>query len=98
MARQKGKSGFGLFITVVIVLLICGLIGWRISELNKTLESKENELAAINSEIDRASEKTKDIENEIKYRQTDDYIEDVAKDSLGLRYPDEIILVPENTD
>ena len=50
-------------------------------------------------QIVKAEEKKQDIVNEIKYRETDDYIEDQAREALGLRYPDEIILVPkESTD
>ena len=38
------------------------------------------------------------INNEIKYRQTDDYIRDQARDTFGLRDEDETIFLPGETD
>ena len=82
---------------VIIVMFICILIMVKTETLSKTLAAKEARLEQINTEIAKAGEDTKAIENEIKYRETDDFIEDQARTSLGLRYPDEIILVPEES-
>ncbi len=98
--RKRGRSSrAAMGLIVIIVMFICLLIMIKTNSLSETLEAKEARLAQINLDIARAGEETKDIENEIKYRETDDFIEDQARESLGLRYPDEIILVPkESTD
>lgn len=98
--RRRGRSSrAAMGLIVIIVMFICLLIMVKTNTLSDSLEAKEARLAQINVEIARAGEETKDIQNEIKYRETDDYIEDQARESLGLRYPDEVILVPkESTD
>lgn len=94
--RKKGRAGISII--AVIVLLICLLIIYKTNEYNRKLEGLESELASVNSRIDDAEAMTENIREEIKYRETDDYIEDQAREQLGLRYPDEIILRPESSD
>ena len=92
----KKYSKRGISIIIVIVLLIVALIAVKTNSLREELHQKETELAAIEQKIVVAGEETTAINNEIIYRQTDEYIEDRAREDLGLRYGDEIILVPES--
>ena len=95
--RKRGRSSrAAMGLIVIIVMFICLLIMIKTNSLSENLEAKEARLAQINLDIARAGEETKDIENEIKYRETDDFIEDQAREALGLRYPDEIIMVPSS--
>ena len=41
-----------------------------------------------------AKQKKADLEQQQKYMKTRKYIEDEAKDKLGLVYPDEIVIKP----
>ena len=93
---NKKYSKRGISIIVVIVLLIVGLIAVKTNSLRQELDKKENELTAIEKKIEKAEEETARINNEIIYRQTDEYIEDRAREDLGLRYEEEIILVPKD--
>lgn len=95
MAKRKKNGRVGIALIAIIALIICGVIIYKTMELNNTLDAKQTELAMINAKIEQAQQKTEDINNEIKYRHTYDYIEDEARDKLGLTYPDEVILVPE---
>lgn len=94
MAKKRRSDRWSVAIIVAIVTVILCIIGVRIKDLSGKLNDKRNELEMINKEIETAEEKTDDIRTELKYRETDNYIEDEARD-LGLRYPDEIILRPE---
>ena len=96
MQKRGRSSKAAMVIIVAIVVFICGLIYAKTDALSKKLEAKEARLAQINSEIVQAQDETRDIQNEIKYRETDDFIEDQARVALGLRYPDEIIMVPSS--
>ena len=93
---NKKYSKRGISIIVVIVLLIVGLIAVKTNSLQKELEKKESELSALEQRIIEAEEETGAIRNEIIYRTTDEYIEDRAREDLGLRYEDDIILVPKD--
>jgi len=92
----KKNSKRGISIIIVIVLMIVALIAFKTNSLRKELQQKEAELAGVEQRIVAAEEETTAINNEIIYRQTDEYIEDRAREDLGLRYGDEIILVPED--
>ncbi|MCR5429336.1 MAG: septum formation initiator family protein [Lachnospiraceae bacterium] len=94
--RRKGRSSrAAMGIIVIIVMFICVLILVKTEKLTSDLNAKNDIIKQLDASIAAANEKTKTIENEIKYRETDDYIEDQAREALGLRYPDEIILVPK---
>lgn len=99
---KKKRKGLSSRIAMGIILGIIGFISFliftRTRDLNMTLKAQQEELAGINLKIERAEDETEDIRDEIKYRETDDYIEDQARESLGLRYPDEIILRPEDSE
>ena len=49
----------------------------------------ENQIAA-------EEQRTKELEELEKYMQTKKYMEEVAKEKLGLVYPDEILIQPDN--
>ena len=92
---NKKYSKRGISIIVVIVLLIVGLIAIRTNSLRQDLKDKENELTTLEQKIVEAREETDAINNEILYRQSEEYIEDRAREDLGLRHEDEIILKPK---
>lgn len=95
MCRKGRSSRAAMGIIVIIVMFICVLILVKTEKLTSDLNAKNDIIKQLDASIAAANEKTKTIENEIKYRETDDYIEDQAREALGLRYPDEIILVPK---
>ncbi len=97
MKKAKKSSRVAMSLIVIIVMLMCILFFVKTENLSNDYKAKEAQLAQINSEIAASKQKTEEIRNEIKYRETDDFIEDTAREALGLRYPDEIILMPENT-
>ena len=98
MSRAKKSSRRAAGIIFFVVVILCLLLYVKTEGLQSVLNGKQDELASINAKIQEAEEDTDTIKNEIKYRETDDYIEDQARESLGLRYPDEIILVPQDGD
>ena len=49
----------------------------------------------LERQIDEEEMRTEEIEEMRRYMQTDRYVEEVARDKLGLVYPDEVIFKPE---
>lgn len=100
MADKKFKKGsrFGLAIILIAVMLICGFVFWKTRMLEKDLDTLDQRLEQIKEEIENENRQNQSINNEIKYRQTDDYIEDQARDTFGLRDEDETIFKPGKTD
>lgn len=50
----------------------------------------------LEREIETEEQRTKELEELEKYMKTKKYMEDVAREKLGLVYPDEILIEPEN--
>lgn len=53
------------------------------------------EKAVLEQRIDEATLVTDNLMAKEQYMHTTQYIQDVAKDKLGLVYPDEIVIKPE---
>lgn len=81
-------------ISAVIVLLVVILFigGISLQEKNRNYKAKEAELMA---ELEEARMRAKEIEELQEYVGTDTYVEDVAKEKLGLINPNEILFKVE---
>ncbi|MBR4276895.1 MAG: septum formation initiator family protein [Lachnospiraceae bacterium] len=90
--RKKGR--WGLAVILVAVLLICGFIYWKTMDMEKEVDVRGQEYQSIQNDIEKAKREQIAIKNEIRYRQTDDYVEDQARDIFGLRGSDETIFIP----
>ena len=81
-------------ISAVIVLLVVILFigGISLQEKNRNYKAKEAELM---TELEEARMRAKEIEELQEYVGTDTYVEDVAKEKLGLINPNEILFKVE---
>ena len=90
---KKQSSAASLFMCVA-VLVILGACAVYVSNLcDKSKELAETEYA-LEQKIQDAYLEKQDLIDQEQYMQTKQYIEDVAKDKLGLVYPDEIVIKP----
>ncbi|MCR5431488.1 MAG: septum formation initiator family protein [Lachnospiraceae bacterium] len=91
---KEKKSSLIIWLIAILVLLLSSILIYKTSQVNEELEEKQRELTEYNNAIQAAHEKTREMEDEIKYRSTDDYIEEAARD-IGLIDPNETIIKPE---
>lgn len=92
-ASKSNRRGMVAIAGIVAVLLIGLLVeSQKLSQQNAAYTAKKSELEQqIKDEEVRAGE----IENMEDYVDTTEYIEQVAREKLGLVYSDEIIFQPE---
>ena len=91
--RKKRKNG--LKIIAVAVLVLFAVITYSSVELRaeqRALEKRKSELEVM---LQTEQERSAELEDKKAYMQTILYIEEVARKVLGLVYPEEIILRPE---
>ena len=91
--RQRKASVIAL---VVVAVFLLGGMGFYIRSLKQkeaNYRAKESELA---SQIAVESSIAEELENESRLRQTLKYIEQIAREKLGLVFPDEVIVRPGN--
>lgn len=89
--NRRHKNHAGSISIIVIVLLLLGTISIKCIELNSKNESLKKQEAALDEKIRKETVRQKEIEELSKYVQTKQYAETVAKEQLGMVYPDEII-------
>jgi len=94
MRRSYGKRT-GIGIIAFVVLILCGIVSFKRIDLEA--KSAENVLSIerLDAQIKEQEERSADINNLKVYVQTKKYIEEVAREKLGLVYEDEIIFKPE---
>lgn len=90
---KRDKTGM-ILIGFVVMLLFC-LVGYNtISLRNKVNEGAERE-SILESQIKDAEKTSEELEAREQYMKTKKFSEEVARDKLGLVYPDETVIKPE---
>ena len=90
----KRQSKIGLLLIVIAMLVTVIANGVRVASLKAKSERLAVTERQLETEIEDAHKKADDLAEKEKYMQTKKYIEDEAKDKLGLVYPDEIVIEP----
>jgi cell division protein DivIC len=94
--RRKQKIRKGLPVIFVVVIIFCVCAGVKMN----SLRAEKNELAEkqsmLEKEIESEEQRAEELEALEKYMQTKKYMEEVARDKLGLVYPDEILIEPSD--
>lgn len=93
--RRHGENKRGLGIIVLVVMLICGIVSYKRIELNDEYNAKKAKEASVQKDIKKQEKEQESLEEEKAYVQTKKYIEEVAREKLGLVYEDEIIFKAE---
>lgn len=96
MRRRKRRTGIGIIAFVVLILF--GIVSYRRISLEEQNEEAKIKIDRLEEQIQEQEERTTDINNLKAYVQTKQYIEDIARDKLGLVYEDEIIFKEEEQE
>ena len=91
-AENRRKN---LALVAFVVFMLCCVISFKKVELNKKIEAYEKKITQLEAEKAEEEKRAKEIQEYEAYVQTKKYIEQEARDKLGLVYPDEIIFEPE---
>ncbi|MBQ4059378.1 MAG: septum formation initiator family protein [Lachnospiraceae bacterium] len=96
--RRKKRQGNnkGLSMIAFVVVVFCLVLFVRVQNLKSQSEELAEKKASIEKQIQEEEKRTKELEELKKYMQTKKYMEEVAKEKLGLVYPDEILIEPSN--
>ena len=94
MMRKRYKKRTGIGLIAVVVLLICVVVAYRRIDLENERDKLQLKVEKLEKQMREQEERTTEIKNFTAYVQTKKYIEEIARDKLGLVYEDEIILKP----
>ena len=89
--RKKRQNKFGMFLVTTVVAMMLIVVAIKSLELRKKLVAYKEKEQLLMEQIEQEKVREKEIEEYEKYTQTKKYIEEVAKDKLGLVHDNEII-------
>lgn len=93
--RRKKKSKGGIIAISLVVMMLLTVIVYKGSELKEKNEAYVLREASLNKQIAKEEARAKELEEYEKYVQTKKYVEEVAREKLGLMYENEIIFKPD---
>lgn len=89
--RKRNQNRFSMFLVSLVVLMIMAAAAWRSMELQQKIDAKAREKQQLEEQIDDEKARSQEIEEFGKKIQTKGYIEDIAREKLGLVYEGEIL-------
>ncbi len=93
--RKKHQNRFSMFLVSLVVVMIMIVVAVKSVELQKKIDAKICEEQLLDEQIAAENRRTEEIEEFGKEVQTKGYIEDVAREKLGLVYEGEILFKEE---
>lgn len=101
MARMRvkvHKSRTGIGIIAFVILMLFAAISYKMIGLREQHDDKALKIKRLQAQIEEQEERAIDINNLKAYVQTKRYIEDIAREKLGLVYEDDYIFQAEDED
>lgn len=92
--RRRRQNGYGTI--AIVVLLICGIVLYKRVGLDEKRTIYAKQAQELDQDLKDEKQRTKDLQEEKAYMQTKKYIEEIAREKLGLVYKDEIIFKSNN--
>lgn len=93
--RKKKENRLSMVMVTIAVLMVFIVVTFKSIELRQKQEGYASRIEQLNQQIEEETERTVEIDEYGKYAKTKKYVEEVAKDKLGLVYEGEIIFKPE---
>ena len=90
-AKTREQNRLSMWLAAVVVGILIVVILVACAGLVRRLHSNNERIAELNGEIVKEEQRAQDIEEYKEYTQTREYIEEVAREKLGLVYEGEVI-------
>lgn len=94
--RKIQSRNRGVLAITVVVLALLVVLGIHTYNLRQEDEVYAARVEVLESQVEAESERATELEEKSIYVQTRDYIEQIARERLGLVDPDETIVRPGN--
>lgn len=94
--RRRNQNRFSMVLVTLVVVLITIVVAVKGVELRQKIDAVAAREQELNEQIAAEEERAQEIEEYAKEVQTKGYMEEVAKDKLGLVYEGEIVFKEEN--
>lgn len=89
--RRRHQNRFSMFLVSLVVVMIMVVVAVKSVDLKQKIDAKAQEAQQLDTQIEAEKERAKEIEEFGKEVQTKGYIENIAREKLGLVYEGEIL-------
>ena len=89
--RTKKNNHFGMVTVLILVAMFCSVIIIKSVSLRNKRDEYNKRIESLEMQIEEEENRTRELEEYEKYTKTVKYVEEVAKQKLGLVYEDEIV-------
>lgn len=93
--HKKRQNGFSVALVIMVIVMLMIVITYGRFELQKKQEIYTSKEELLLEQIEEEEKRAEEIEEYRKYTQTQKYVEEVAKEKLGLVNENEIIFKSE---
>lgn len=96
--KRKKKIGYnylGMMGIAVIALVLLGSLMLQTKILQSRLDYYDSKTSDLEKSIENEKDRTKEIDVEKEYMKTDEYVEEAAREKLGLVKDNEIVFQEE---
>ena len=93
--RKIGYNSLGMLAIALVVLVLLGGLMHESRNLRERLAVYDAKAATIEQEIENEQARTEDIDKLKEYMQTDEYVEEIAREKLGLAKDNETVFKKE---
>jgi cell division protein DivIC len=80
-----------LIAVAVIVMTI--IVGYSVYNMKIELNENKEKIESLNKDIAKEEKRKEEIEEYKEYTETDEFVEDTAREKLGLVYEDEVVFI-----
>ncbi|MBR6004093.1 MAG: septum formation initiator family protein [Lachnospiraceae bacterium] len=94
--KRKNQNFRNMTMITFVVAMILVVVFFKNAELREKKAGYEKREQYLLEQIEEQNKRSEEIEEYRKYTQTKQYVEDMAKEKLGLVYKDEVIFEAEN--
>lgn len=92
---KRRQSRFASLMVIATVVTVCILTVVLVSDLKRKSRDLSQTERMLEQRIEQANATHDNLIAQEEYMKTDQYIEDMAKEKLGMVYPDEIVIRPK---
>ena len=93
--RRNTHNRMSMILITVVVMVMTIIVGYSVHKLNIELKEKQERVDALNQDIAYQEKRKEEIEEYKEDTETDQFIEDTAREKLGLVYEDEVVFIKE---
>ncbi len=90
-SRNERKPRHVNVVVIVLVLVILAAMGWRLNGLRAQLETARFERDRYQDQVDAMEQKNASLSADIEEGVTDEKVEDIARNDLGMVLPGEYV-------